>query len=110
MQDEFTSVSCSSVGYASKIQFDILPVSQSIICPAIVVCYRSWLTERSLSVVFQVPLVIGSTCKCQLLLSPGVRSLIFFVAFGYCELPVFSLLSRITYELCILDLSIKVYV
>ena len=48
-----------------KAQFEILPVSQSIICPAIVVCYRNWLTETSLNMVFQVPLVIGSTCKCS---------------------------------------------
>jgi hypothetical protein len=65
MQDEFTSVSCSSVSNTSKPQCDILPVSESIIWPAIVVCYHSWLTETSLNVVLQVPLVIGSTSKCS---------------------------------------------
>ena len=85
MWDEPTSV--SYLWFTLGPQFDILIVSQSLICPIIVVSYdRRWPIETPLNAVSQVPLLLFNTrtSPCH---SVGVASVIIFCSI-FCSLRI----------------------
>ena len=85
------------VVYNTSPQSNFPPVSKSIICPIIIVSYRSRLTEAPLNVASQVAIVAAGACTCSCYPLGGISIIIFlriFVALGICEFPALSSLFR----------------